>query len=297
MRDGERKPPLRAEEVTGRVEEDPQKGSLGYAESSRREGKARNGRPRKGYDIGQMFLPVVIGLVLTFLIVFQYSASKSSLNTLDDNVNIVHEAAQAQQEAIDENTRVGNNLNNAIGLYAKKTELGDYITLVGLDGYVKSEDLPDLSGFLVSGDLSDYVTRDELPDSNGANGLTYSLSGTHPEFTLTVTSPQAGTYVAKVTLVYPDTVAVVGSTHGEAVAEFYSNLASPNRRYEPVLLYDNSQWWLSAVLTRTSAFTLESDTQRSFGIAIGGLGAYTGYTTVLVEVLPGLTDSGGGGSI
>lgn len=138
----------------------------------------------------------------------------------------------------------------------------------------------------------------------GSQGLTYSLSGSANNYTLTITSDEAGSFVGVVTAVYrtPRPV-LVGVAYEDALIDFYGKLSSNDRAYtpemSPTLLWDAvalewtvTAWSLKEVSFPTLRFTLVAGVEASLPMTVNGLNAFPLYD-IYIDVLPATSETGG----
>lgn len=259
-----------------------------------------------------MLVTVLLAVVLSAMVALYLAPSKGAVTNLGEDL------AGFSSHLTTLQGKVGNLETSVAGKAStgSVTELAE--KLEGLVPADFSEELANLETLI----LDEVDNIEASIDANGANvtlleekiallegGLDYSLSGSGGYYTLTVTSGRAGDYVGRVTLVYDSPVLLEGSFYETALLDFYAYLDNPNRDFlcrvvdngyrelDEGVYYWYSEWELVEVTFNTKGFILETNIEQSFTVDILGLGEFSDYGSVYIEVLPGCVEEAtpGGG--
>lgn len=306
------KPPTKISDIM-RVEDEDAAGELGYVGSKGNGSSTNSGssgarpNPLKSMNVVQMLITVLAALIISLLIILQMTPTKGSVSGLDERLLAVEPVVTS----VGANTEAINALSISLGNYAPKGEFDalsskvngmktdldavpmSYAKTSDLSAYAKVTDLPDISVFQsqyesIVSQLNNKVDT-AVASISDVHSLEYSLAGSGTDYKLKVLSDTAGSYVARITLVYDDPLVLFGADISTAMQDFYvTYLDDPNRDYMCNLIYEAAAWKATEVYFITSAFTVEAGVEKSFDLRILGLqGLFDDYEKAYVEILPG----------
>lgn len=286
MSEKPKKPPISIDDLNKRVE--AKQGPLSYAGNDKGNGKEKRA-PREvlaGFNFAQILIAAVIAVGLAALMLFMFAPSKGTVSDMQTTVN----ALQTAVSDVD---------SDVSSLYGQISSLNSDIA-----GLATSSALASLSAQIDGledefGDLEEELrtqVEDAIASMPATNSLDYWLEGDGSSYTLTVVSDRAGEYVGRVTLVYAPPVYLVHEAYyDEALFLFYSQLDDTNRNFQCGIIDDGyvsggywiPRWELVEVTFNTFGFRLEAGVEETFSLAISGLGEFSNYSEIYIEVLPG----------
>lgn len=293
MKGREKKPPININELRKSTQPEMERGTLDYAGSPK---GSSNGEKKGSGGLVQILLPIVVALALAVLVMFQYAPSKGYVLNLRNE--IFGRITVIESKLGDETKRI-DAIVNAMGDYAKRTELAAYASKASVDSLSGLPAQIDTKISALEGKyntkLTDLGTNITKLETKVTGGPIATVSGTGSTCSVTVTTPVSGTYIIRATLVYLTPVALTGDTSDNATANFYSR-AGISRVYLPKLIYTGTGWKLAEIVFYSGSFPQDAGKTITYTMAFT-LTDFGGYTLFAEVMTVSTTVSGTAGGI